>query len=778
MRLLKRHDTGAYSLTEDLIRDDAIPPYAILSHTWVEGQEVTFQDLEKDTGGGKSGYDKLWFCAEQARRDGLQYFWVDTCCIDKSNHGELSQEINAMFHRYRNASRCYVYLSDVPYFPPSENGQPWESAFRRSRWFTRGWTLQELLAPASVEFFSSINKQNWEYGRLGDKCTLKQCIQEITDIPSTALEGLRMSQFSVEERLMWVERRQTTKPEDKFYSLLGIFDVKIPLIYGEGAAQAYARLREVIDRQEKCMQDLCVSDPRLDKKRIEDTKGGLLADAYRWILQHSDFQQWLRDQQNPLLWIKGDPGKGKTMLLCGIIDELSKSVNETVLLSYFFCQATDSRINNATAVLRGLIYLLINQRPSLVSHVRKKYDQAGKSLFEDANTWAALSEIFTNILQDPSLDTTYLIIDALDECVADLPKLLGFIAQQLTVSSRVKWIVSSRNWPEIEERLDRAGQKVKLCLELKLNAESISTAVSIYIQHKTEQLAVMKKYDEKTRLAVLQYLVLNANDTFLWVALVCQSLESIPRWETRTQLKAFPPGLDSLYQRMMEQIYQSNSANLYKEILASTAVVYRPVTLKELTSLVEMLEDMANDLESLAEIISHCRSFLTVREGIVYFVHQSAKEYLLTDTRAVNNIFPSGIGEAHHEILSRSLQILSKTLRRDMYSLCTLGYPIEQVKQPEPDPLAVSRYACIYWVDHLCDWKSNSRIQESGDLQDGGTVEVFIRKKYLYWLEALSLHRSMSAGILSMAKLEASLSVSVDSASSIRNNTDIQPRLV
>jgi hypothetical protein len=117
------------------------------------------------------------------------------------------------------------------------------------------------------------------------------------------------------------------------------------------------------------------------------------------------------------------------MLLCGIIDELNKSVGETVLLSYFFCQATNSRINNATAVLRSLIYSLITQRPSLVSYIRKKYDQAGKSLFEDANKWLALSEIFINILQDLSLDTTYLIIDALDECVVDLSKLLGFIAQ-------------------------------------------------------------------------------------------------------------------------------------------------------------------------------------------------------------------------------------------------------------------------------------------------------------------------------------------------------------
>jgi hypothetical protein len=207
------------------------------------------------------------------------------------------------------------------------------------------------------------------------------------------------------------------------------------------------------------------------------------------------------------------------MLLCGIVNELKKSVAKTDLLSYFFCQATDSRINNPIAVLRGLVYLLVKQQPSLISHVRKKHDHAGKTLFKDANAWVALSKIFTNILQDPSLNSTYLVINALDECVADLPKLLDFIVQKSCVSSRVKWIVSSRNWPDIEERLERAGHKVRLCLEL--NAESLSTAVDIFIQHKVRQLAERKKYDDKTRDAVLNHLSLHADDTFLWVALVC-----------------------------------------------------------------------------------------------------------------------------------------------------------------------------------------------------------------------------------------------------------------
>src|SRR5947207_3172301 len=116
------------------------------------------------------------------------------------------------------------------------------------------------------------------------------------------------------------------------------------------------------ERDRQCLMDLRVTDPQDDKKRIEETKGGLFQDSYLWILESHDFRRWYDDQQSRLLWIKGDPGKGKTMLLCGIIDELKKSIVETGLLSFFFCQGTDSRINNATAVLRGLIYLIVLQQ--------------------------------------------------------------------------------------------------------------------------------------------------------------------------------------------------------------------------------------------------------------------------------------------------------------------------------------------------------------------------------------------------------------------------------
>ena len=245
MRLLEYNNDSGFSLATFF--GDDLPRYAILSHRW-GAEEVTLADLTNGTGKSKGGYGKIQFCGEQARRDGLQYFWVDTCCIDKSNSTELAEAINSMFRWYQNATKCYVYLSDVPRPPfdtDDKSNEPWESVFRKSKWFTRGWTLQELIAPASLGFFSE------EGELLGDKVSLERQICEITGIPIKALRGSPLSDFSVTERMSWAESRETTCKEDKAYSLLGIFDINMPLIYGEGKEKALKRLREEIDKASK-----------------------------------------------------------------------------------------------------------------------------------------------------------------------------------------------------------------------------------------------------------------------------------------------------------------------------------------------------------------------------------------------------------------------------------------------------------------------------------------------------------------------------------------------
>ncbi|KAG7110413.1 Vegetative incompatibility protein HET-E-1 like [Verticillium longisporum] len=437
--------------------------------------------------------------------------------------------------------------------------------------------------------------------------------------------------------------------------------------------------------------DLYVTDPRDDKVRIESTKGDLIVDCYSWIFSQAEFLQWRDSPQSRLLWIKGDPGKGKTMLLCGIINELSETSRETEKPAYFFCQDTDERLNSGTAVLRGLIYLLIEQCPQLIPYVRTRYDKVGKSLFTDVNAWFALSRILTDMLADTLLKGKTIVIDALDECATEQKQLLDLILK-LSSSSDAKWLFSSRNSPPVEQTLAKATQGMTLCLELQ--EAFITGAVRVYIQRQVDDLDLEERFSREMRDTVQEYLVTNANDTFLWVALVCHELIQLGTGKQRMldTLQSFPPGLDELYGRMVRIIknYRSRDTKLCIHILATLSVAYRPIALDELAVLIEASEGYKDGVQTLQEDIRLCGSFLTLRDGVVYFVHQSAKDYLLSQDSG--EILPLGIAHQHSVVFSTSLKILSRRLRRDIYDLAAPGILIDEIHPPDPDPLAPSLY--------------------------------------------------------------------------------------
>ncbi|KAF2628865.1 hypothetical protein BU25DRAFT_338913, partial [Macroventuria anomochaeta] len=306
-------------------------------------------------------------------------------------------------------------------------------------------------------------------------------------------------------------------------------------------------------------------------------------------------------------------------------------------------------------------------------------------------------------------------------------------------------------WPDVEERLGREGDKMRLSLEL--NAKSVAAAVDISIQQKVDQLAQEKQYRAEVRSAVLQHLTSNANGTFPWVSLICLDLKATQKWNVLKRLVLLPPGLGSLYRRIMHQICESDSAEICQQVLASTAVLYRPDTISELVALVEPLEDLADGLESVREIIGLYGLFLTVREDTIYFMHQSAQDFLFA--KEFDEVFPHGIEAVHKAMFVRSLAILSKTLYRDMYCLEALGTHIDNVQPPRPDSLAASRYPCVYWIDHLCHSKHESQANGVGDPQFMVISNEFLETKYLSWLERLSLCKGMGKGMVSMEKLWA-----------------------
>lgn len=237
MRLL--HTT---SITVKEFVGQNIPSYAILSHTW-DKEEVLLVDIQNATARYKKGYSKITGCCRKAAEHGFEWIWVDTCCIDKTSSAELSEAINSMYRWYELSTICYVYLQDVRVAEGADalfRG----TQFGESRWFTRGWTLQELLAPRAVEFYSV------EWREIGTKDSLALSLSSVTGIPIHILNGNSPASCSVAERMSWASTRQTTREEDIAYCLLGLFGVNMPLLYGEGP-KAFIRLQEQILKQEE-----------------------------------------------------------------------------------------------------------------------------------------------------------------------------------------------------------------------------------------------------------------------------------------------------------------------------------------------------------------------------------------------------------------------------------------------------------------------------------------------------------------------------------------------
>ncbi|KAF5579467.1 heterokaryon incompatibility protein het-E-1 [Fusarium pseudocircinatum] len=470
------------------------------------------------------------------------------------------------------------------------------------------------------------------------------------------------------------------------------------------------------DGAKKYLDALRSTDPRDDKARIEQTNGGLLKDSYVWILDSPEFITWRDESEGGrLLWIRGDPGKGKTMLLSGLINELQPSTKlespqKRNTMSFFFCQATNSGLNNYAAILKGLIYLLVIQHPTAVSHLGDEEDK------DHWNYKVSLEGTFRKMLDDPGIGEVYLLVDALDECVEDLPLLLALIS---STSSRVKWIATSRNRCEIEELFGEASSK--LALSLELHEGSVSRAVDSYIKYRTRQLAERKKLKKSTLQQIHDHLTQHAHGTFLWVAL----------------------GLNQLYAKMMDQIHKSESCGLYIRILAVASTVFRPLTFAELIA----MEDLQVDEELVPDLIVECGSFLTTKGSSVVFIHQSAKDFLLRESST--SLFQSGLARHQYNLFERCIAML-QCLHPDIYGLVYPGVSLKEALRncPDPDPLETIKYSCVFWADHMQEaYKLSLQSEENSDIRWIDTVHGFINEKFLFWLEALALCQNIPAAL-------------------------------
>ncbi|KAK4105101.1 hypothetical protein N658DRAFT_564774 [Parathielavia hyrcaniae] len=459
-----------------------------------------------------------------------------------------------------------------------------------------------------------------------------------------------------------------------------------------------------------------------------DLRDELLDDAYNWILrtpEYAAFTNWNDRPPRRLLWIKGHTGTGKTMLIIGLIRQLShQPVVLAPALSFFFCQGTDTALNSATAVLRSLIWLLLLQQPYLISHLLQKYKESGPDLFRDKNAFYALSEAFRNMLKDPELKPVYLAVDALDECAQGRSELVHLISTSLTLSQKLK--DPGTNFTDASNS------------PVELDTQRLAEPVNAYIDHKLIALRCRKGYNDSFLAEVSREVRQRAEPIFFWVALAFKVLDTMP------------PGLSELYDHMMTRIEagQMIEPQDCKTVLVVTSLAFRRLSISELSiSELSVLADLPSDVAETA--IEMCGSFLAITKGTVNLIHQSAKEYL--EKNYESRLQPAGPAQGHAEIGRRSIDATSSILRQNMYNL-DLGFKLENMTPPDPDPLAPIRYSCVFWADHLCSLNSdNSRLL--GELTDDGKVFRFLKKYFLRWLESLSLIGLLSSGLLSVRKI-------------------------
>jgi hypothetical protein len=482
----------------------AVPPYAIASHRWCGEEEVTYQDVQDGSRTSFQGYLKIKAFAEYVTSHfpSIEWLWIDTCCINKQDRDELQRSLISMFDWYRESEICLAWLQDVE-----------RSTFVESVWWTRGWTLQELLAPRTVIFLS----QTWQV--VGSKgvtdaehkyaaqagADLEQDIAAKTGIPLRVIHDFEQSRdMSIEERLGWMNGRTTTVEEDMTYALFGILDVFMPALYGERDSRAKRRLRAAVqhasDRTKMLLGWISAPDP------FEDHEAARLQhepETGAWLLRHPAYLAWKLGLSHKVLWMRGKPGCGKSVLCSIAIENIADYCRAlpNAAQAIFYCSFRDE----SKRTHKGLISSLLEQiawkspGPSLLDEA---YSRPGERPLDSLEK----EQILLKCLQ--SFDIVFLHIDGLDECRADGNDKLSVpqrLRELVSKATNLRVMVTSRDIPEIGHHMGELGAKV---IVIEDNAVDLDIQ-----QHISNQIAAhwkLNKLDRSTKTLIEETLANNA----------------------------------------------------------------------------------------------------------------------------------------------------------------------------------------------------------------------------------------------------------------------------
>ncbi|PPJ55408.1 hypothetical protein CBER1_02774 [Cercospora berteroae] len=577
-------------------RENNRPKYVILSHRWVEDQEVTLEDVQNERNTDFSGYKKILRFADYVKQyiPEIEWIWVDICCIDKKNAVELSKSLNLMFGWYRDAELCIAYMADV-----DEAGD--KARFEQSEWFLRGWTLQELLAPRTVVFvttaWSVIGHKGPSSRSSTEYCVgpgLEADIARITGIKEHVVHDYSaFTELASEIKMGWMERRTTTEAEDRWYALFGILGVTPGANYGEGCDGAKQRLLRAINRKDSVNQKLHTTveqaaqfrdivawldppDPWTNHNSARELRE---PDSGYWLLRSDAYQNW-KTASNHLLWTYGKAGCGKTVLSSTAIEDVKRYCNDRPNSGYaiFYFTFSDNRKQRLVNLLKSLVAQLGWKAPAL-HLLQLAYSKPNRSLLGLHD----LREVVVACLK--AYDEVFLLLDALDEASEDDDNrhvVLEWLGHVLDEAAHVKILATSRELPDIRDRMIELDAR-----RMPIPSSSVNEDIRRYT---VAQLAANRRLsglNQATQQLIEDTITAKADGMFRWAFCQLQELKRLKSTKpsnVEKALKDLPKTLDETYERMLTMIPDESRSDAVA-MLRLLAFSRKPPSLNELAEI-------------------------------------------------------------------------------------------------------------------------------------------------------------------------------------------------
>jgi hypothetical protein len=471
-------------------------------------------------------------------------------------------------------------------------------------------------------------------------------------------------------------------------------------------------------------------------------------EAITWVLQDSRYQQWLTGNGICLLWIRGGAGKGKTMMSIGLIEQLitlsEASDHGSSVVTYFFCQYDDYRLNTVEAILKGLILRLYEARGETQSVLRELWDDEHQRPFARSVPLRELWEMFEAMISKCHC-RIYIVVDALDECTkAGMSDLLRLIVRNgLDLPSKIKWLLTSRPLAEADRMLLASHEQLQLSLDLE--SAHVAAAVSNYIVQKLNELNRMHDYGTDLQERLQALLAAKAEGTFLWVSLVCKQLEAVPASHALQIFARNSNGLDAVYSNVLTEIRRKDATGKCTRLLEVLVLAFRPLTLQEINIMAGFRDGDVIDHVT----VERCTSIVRMENQKVKFMHQSARDHLL--------LFRTGLPDdplgsyGHKEMALSALRFLRSRLKVNLFDLpwpqSAITTANAMARSKTSGPALELEYAASFWAQHACNINNSDK---SGIHEVRNVIVDFLFSRFLEWLECLSWLQSLKSGVEAM----------------------------